>query len=372
MGQAASKAASAVKQSTSGVVVSNHGPKARAAAGVVVGGGGHDASAVDHGRTRAPGGEYSPTRGAGLEVNTGEMMPEMPPDLIKFLTNAGPLKRSIDKERTSPKVYDSLVVEDDSKAGDTAVDGAGGGSSGNNEESTTINANEEKEQMKQANLRVRRRMPIMGGGGGEDSINKDTASVKSGGKEDNTLLQQQQQQLHQTNNESDDGTMTTRTTNFSTTDRSHIYMGFGLGRRDLFEVSKKLSTLQQYGTVGVGGESLDQSKEWKELVKNEFHSLIAKDVDLPQSSMAGRTEEQLDQDLKLMEDSLRYIGVPVLMKDTDGDIIGTWGYKVNDLRFSGLGVAKEGSVEFVLLGEERRKVVNVTEEHRQFFRGVSS
>ncbi len=80
MGQAASKAASAVKQSTSGVVVvSNHGPKARAAAGVVVGGGGHDASAVDHGRTRAPVGEYSPTRGAGLEVNTGEMMPEMPP-----------------------------------------------------------------------------------------------------------------------------------------------------------------------------------------------------------------------------------------------------------------------------------------------------
>lgn len=81
MGQAASKAASAVKQSTSGVVVvSNHGPKARAAAGGgVVGGGGHDASAVDHGRTRAPGGEYSPTRGAGLEVNTGEMMPEMPP-----------------------------------------------------------------------------------------------------------------------------------------------------------------------------------------------------------------------------------------------------------------------------------------------------
>jgi hypothetical protein len=73
-----------------------------------------------------------------------------------------------------------------------------------------------------------------------------------------------------------------------------------------------------------------------------------------------------------MEDSLRYIGVPVLMKDTDGDIIGTWGYKVNDLRFSGLGVAKEGSVEFVLLGEERRKVVNVTEGHRQFFRGVSS
>jgi hypothetical protein len=81
MGQAASKAASAVKQSTSRVVVSNHGPKARAAAGGggVVGGGGHDASAVDHGSTRAPGGEYSPTRGAGLEVNTGEMMPEMPP-----------------------------------------------------------------------------------------------------------------------------------------------------------------------------------------------------------------------------------------------------------------------------------------------------
>ena len=81
MGQAASKAASAVKQSTSGVAVaSNHGPKARAAAGGgVVGGGGHDASAVDHGRTRAPVGEYSPTRGAGLEVNTGEMMPEMPP-----------------------------------------------------------------------------------------------------------------------------------------------------------------------------------------------------------------------------------------------------------------------------------------------------
>ena len=80
-------------------------------------------------------GEYSPTRGNNHHSpsTTTEKMPEMPPDLIQFLNDAGPLQRTIDKDRTSSKVYDALLT------------------------------NEQKiqdEHMKQANLRVRRRMPI--------------------------------------------------------------------------------------------------------------------------------------------------------------------------------------------------------------------
>ncbi|EJK60833.1 hypothetical protein THAOC_18753, partial [Thalassiosira oceanica] len=35
-------------------------------------------------------------------------VPEMPDDLIKFLNDAGPLERQVDKELTSSKVYETL------------------------------------------------------------------------------------------------------------------------------------------------------------------------------------------------------------------------------------------------------------------------
>ena len=48
-----------------------------------------------------------------LEVKNKDNPQEMPDDLIKFLNDAGPLKRAVDKDFTSPKVFDSLKKDDD-------------------------------------------------------------------------------------------------------------------------------------------------------------------------------------------------------------------------------------------------------------------
>lgn len=42
-------------------------------------------------------------------------MQEMPDDLVKFLNDAGPLQRKVDKDLTSSKVYDSLLEEEEQR-----------------------------------------------------------------------------------------------------------------------------------------------------------------------------------------------------------------------------------------------------------------
>jgi glutaredoxin-related protein len=51
------------------------------------------------------------------------------------------------------------------------------------------------------------------------------------------------------------------------------------------------------------------------------------------SSSSSMTFDEL-RDIKLFEDSLHYIGIPVLMQDNDGDIIGVWSHKVANMRHS--------------------------------------
>ena len=171
--------------------------------------------------------------------------------------------------------------------------------------------NARDEQTKKANARVRRRMPIMGG----DAVGE------GGGI--------------------DDGSMTVRTTNFSITDRGTVVEGFGLNRRALFDLALKLD----------GVKSNDDLR--KKCVREEFNLLVSKEIDLPTSPSVGKSEEQLENDLALLENTMRYISVPVLMRDTDGDIVGTWSHKVEDLKFSGLRMAQEKSLQFVLLDEDK-------------------
>ena len=127
--------------------------------------------------------------------------------------------------------------------------------------------------------------------------------------------------------------MTMRTTNFSTVDRSNILEGFGVDRCTLFDLSMKLN--------GVNSES----EEWKKLVDEEFQTLLSKEMQEPNSSAATRSQGQLDQDLALLQNALKYISIPVLMRDSQEDIIGTYSEKVKELQFvSGMRVAREGSL----------------------------
>mmetsp|Transcript_39062 Transcript_39062/g.66605 ORF Transcript_39062/g.66605 Transcript_39062/m.66605 type:complete len:317 (+) Transcript_39062:42-992(+) len=205
-------------------------------------------------------------------------VPEMPPDLLQFLQDVGPLERTVDRELTSARVYDTLMKDEKAR----------------------------EEQAREANQRVRRKMPIMSG-------------VAEG----------------------DDGTMTERTTNFSTRERSSDSTSsvgnsrsLGLTREDLFRLMEKMKGLEVDGP------------EWKRELEQEYYKGMAEN--------AKKKPKNFDQlkDVALFENSLKYIGVPVLMKDMDGDIIGTWRHKSEDMQHSlSLKVVRERSVQFVMLNE---------------------
>lgn len=235
---------------------------------------------------------------------TSQSLPISPPhkDLINFLNQSGPLHRTIDKDRTSPKVYDTLMA--DEKARD--------------------------EQAKKANERVRRRMPIMGNGRGAASGLDALVGGPSSGEAAGTV------------GDAEDGSMTMRTTNFSTVDRSNIFEGFGVNRRTLFDISTKLNGINS------------SNEEWKNLISREYLSLLSKEKQQPNSSARTRSQSQMDQDLALLQNALKYISLPVLMRDAEEDVIGTFEEKVKELQFvSGMRVAREGSLEFVLVNEDR-------------------
>mmetsp|Transcript_30170 Transcript_30170/g.72919 ORF Transcript_30170/g.72919 Transcript_30170/m.72919 type:complete len:299 (+) Transcript_30170:71-967(+) len=291
MGQAASKASEAAKRAAPRVSQAIQANRTRAAADAEW----RRSSAAEASATRG-GGEYSPTRGQRHEAETAaaiaaaassrsdyndsggeeEVMQEMPPDLIKFLNDAGPLQRTVDKELTSAKVYDSLVTDEKAR----------------------------EEQALEANSRVRRKMPIM------------SSSGDGSGK-----------------GEHHDGSMTERTTNFSTRDRSGTPAGLGLKREDLFRLSGKVEGLK------VGTE------DWTKMIDNEYKRITRK------KSIKTTNFDQL-KNMALFENSVSYIGVPIIMKDSEGDIIGVWPSKVNDMQHArGLKVLPESSVNFAMRNE---------------------
>ncbi|KAL3778525.1 hypothetical protein ACHAW5_003723 [Stephanodiscus triporus] len=262
----------------------------------------------------------------GVGGGGGGVVPELPPDLLKFLNDAGPLRRVVDRELTSPRVYDALSSP--GKAGDGIRD----------------------EHARMANSRIRRRMPLVRRDG-------------EGGTE------REKEKLE----EEDDGTTTERTTNFSKVDRSSSLSlssrGLGVTREDYYRI---LSTLG--GGMGGGSETMEVgSTEWKGAVDDEYERMVSDAASAAQRASGtddaakndeekeeegegrkGRRSKTFDElrDAALFEDSLRYIGVPVLMRDDEGDIIGMWHHRVDDVRHStGLKVVPEGSVQFVMRNE---------------------
>ena len=214
MGQAVSKATSAVKRATATTTTrQQQAQRTRSAAEAEWKKSSAATTSTPHNHSSQ---EYTPTRGqpstttatnTNDDIDTSQM--EMPPDLIKFLNDAGPLQRTLDKDRTSSKVYDSLLS----------------------------NENERQEQAKQANTRVRKKMPII-------SAVKDTTN-------------------------GDDGTMVERSTNFSTTDRTSRILDestrFGVTREDIYNINEKLK----------GVTDID-SEEWKKIIQDEYKSITAK------------------------------------------------------------------------------------------------
>ena len=285
------------------------------------------------------------TNTATTTNNNVEVMPEMPPELLKFLTDTGPLHKTVDKSATSSRIYDVL------EKGGTKV---------------------RDEHAKAANARVRRRMPLVK----KSSSQQQKLDGDTGSRHDEVFIRGGRIEENVDDDDiEDDGTTVTRTTNFSTIDRSSsAYRGLSVTREDYFRILSNNNNNNNLGAMLLSKGAVVDSPEWKAAVELEYKKMTStnnatttiatndttneedddKDDDKKKTKSSNNSSMTFDElrDIKLFEDSLHYIGVPVLMKDNDGDIIGVWSHKVTDMKHSsGLKVVTEGSIEFVMKNE---------------------
>jgi len=189
-----------------------------------------------------------------LKASRSDAPQEMPEDLISFLNEAGPLERKVDKEFTSPKVYDSLLEEE-----------------------------EQRRQQQQAdNQRRRRIMPMMER---EESGQEGSVDARM------------------------DGSTVSRTTNFSTSKKKEE-TEFTMTDEDLY---KLLSDLQsglvttdqfllnkQKNVQNLSAVADEQEKEYVDLIENmqRFNGIptLMQDTD---KSLVGAWSDQVEQ-LKLL------------------------------------------------------------------------
>lgn len=219
-----------------------------------------------------------------LGVNEEDMSQEMPQDLIQFLKDAGPLQKKVDKELTSPKVYESLLQEED-----------------------------EEEQLRklrqqQSRQRKRRMMPMISNP--NDSAN-DAVVDESGGQEGEPFIE--------------DGTMVSRTTNFSTQKiQEDPSSGIRLKDHEMFQL---LSRAQS-------GNITAEAFVHERLSEDHGNNLL--------------TEEEKQEYMGLVKNMFQYTGIPVLMQDTDKSYVGAWNDKVEDLKLSGVKLLDSDSVELYM------------------------
>jgi len=182
---------------------------------------------------------------------------EMPQDLLDFLNDGGPLERKVNKERTSSKVYESLKSEQE----------------------------QVRKEVEETKLRRRRIMPMV--------------EHRSAGQE-----------------VEEDGTATSRTTNFSSTNKEEDDQHLRLSDAELFRFLSQLKNNQ-----------VTPEEIVTQYYENSEGSMLAQD----------RKAKHIGS----IQNMDKYMGVPVLMEDTDKSIIGAWDHRVEDLKLLRVKIAQE-------------------------------
>ena len=199
-----------------------------------------------------------------LSQQSSQAPQEMPDDLIKFLNDAGPLERKVDKELTSPKVYDSLLEEEEVR----------------------------KQQQDSNRQRRRRMMPMMGEGDGNNTdVDVDVDSMSK---------------------EKLDGTTVSRTTNFSTVKKEEKETEIRLDDNQLFHLLSKLQT-----------------------------GMITPDAYVEENKNEAMTVEQIEENVKILQDMLVNTSIPTLMQDDDKSYVGAWHTedRIENLKLMGVRMA---------------------------------
>ena len=258
---------------------------------------------------------------------------EMPDDLLQFL-NDNPLEKTVDRELTSPKVLDSLLVEQEqgqdssSSSGGSGKDKEGGAS----------------QKRAAPRTRTRRTMPLA------ESMIEDLPGDVSADIAGATGVQ--------------------RTTNFSTADVD------GEGAKDADGEQAQLDRLlrltdndlvillRKHGATLDGTTTSNDAGE--DVAKQKQAAAEAYLAERLSTSDIASAENLLDDEKRAaytarLASALRYSGMPVLLKDeVDADYVGVWADRVEELERMKLRIVE--TEETTLLFEERAGRINVSVE----------
>ena len=256
---------------------------------------------------------------------------EMPDDLLKFL-NDNPLEKTVDRDLTSPKVLDSLLVEEQQQQqqqqqqgqGNNKVEGDGGAS-------TTSAA-----KKRTPRTRTRRTMPLA------ESMVEDLPDDVSADIVGATGVE--------------------RTTNFSTADldgvggsdadseEAQLERLLRLADRDLAALLRKQGATLASSDAGGTGTADDVAKQKQSAAETYLADRLS-------TSNIASAEALLDAEKRnaytsLMTSALRYSGMPVLLKDeVDADYVGVWTDRVKELERMKLRVVKEEETTLLFEGQ---------------------
>ena len=242
---------------------------------------------------------------------------EMPEDLLQFL-NDNPLEKTVDRELTSPKVLDSLLVEEGgTEEGASAATSAG--------------------KKRTPRTRTRRTMPLA------EFMVEDLPGDVSADIAGATGVE--------------------RTTNFSTadldgvggsdanSDEARLDRLLRLTDRDLASLLRKDgATLASSDAGGTDTNTADDIAKQKQMAAETYLA------DRLSTSDIASAETLLDDGkrtayMSLMANALRYSGMPVLLKDeVDADYVGVWSDRVKELERMKLRVVKEEETTLLFEG----------------------
>ena len=258
---------------------------------------------------------------------------EMPDDLLQFL-NDNPLEKTVDRELTSPKVLDSLLVEQEqgqdssSSSGGSGKDKEGGAS----------------QKRAAPRTRTRRTMPLA------ESMIEDLPGDVSADIAGATGVQ--------------------RTTNFSTADVDGEGAKDADGEQAQLERLLRLTDndlvilLRKHGATLDGTTTSNDAGE--DVAKQKQAAAEAYLAERLSTSDIASAENLLDDEKRAaytarLASALRYSGMPVLLKDeVDADYVGVWADRVEELERMKLRIVE--TEETTLLFEERAGRINVSVE----------
>eukprot|EP00566_Odontella_aurita_P000245 CAMPEP_0113541874 /NCGR_PEP_ID=MMETSP0015_2-20120614/9287_1 /TAXON_ID=2838 /ORGANISM="Odontella" /LENGTH=379 /DNA_ID=CAMNT_0000441855 /DNA_START=186 /DNA_END=1325 /DNA_ORIENTATION=- /assembly_acc=CAM_ASM_000160 len=240
--------------------------------------------------------EFLRQQNRGSEKST-----EMSEDLLKFLNEAGPLERRVDKELTSPKLYEELTNEE----------------------------NERRLREEEVSLRKHRRMPLA-------ERLEDLSDAAARNEEEKMALS------------------VNRTTNFSTGEEAEDPTVVRLKDVDLIELLRTDISRGQ-STMPYGAEDLPSTEEAAEAYLRDIESTFPEGV-VPASGLR-------EDNLSLIKNALKYSAVPILMKEMESaDYVGVWKHKVEDLKKLQLRLVGDDELMLVLDKVKRNEGVDAMDQ----------